>query len=213
MTTLYFVRHGESEANKIARFAGSLDCPLTALGVQQAQLTANHLSRFPLSVVYASDLSRAYATGLAVAEALRIPIIETADLREIDAGLWEGKTYSQLEQEFPDAYGVWKNQIGLAVCPNGESVADLQRRISACVNAIVQRHPNQSVCIATHATPIRVMECLWTDTSLENMHTIPWVSNASITVAEYDNDGQFRLLVRDFHAHLGDLSTVLAKNV
>ena len=213
MTTLYFVRHGESESNKITQFAGSLDCPLTDRGMQQASVTANHLRKYPINMVYASDLSRAFATGQAIASALDIPIIGTKELREIHAGLWEGKTYSQLEEDFPDSYGVWKNQIGLAVCPNGESVSDLQRRISACINAIVKNHPNQAVCIATHATPIRVMECLWTDTPLEDMHTIPWVSNASITVAEYDDLGNFRLLVRDYHEHLGDLSTVLAKNV
>ena len=81
------------------------------------------------------------------------------------------------------------------------------------MQSIVKKHPGEAVCIATHATPIRVLECLWTDTPLEDMHTIPWVSNASITVAEYALDGTARLLVRDFHQHLGVLSTKLAHNV
>lgn len=213
MTTLYFVRHGESEANLIARFAGSLDCPLTQRGREQAEATARHLQKMPLTAVYASDLSRAYDTGLAIADALDIPLYATPSLREIYAGRWEGRTYSQLEAEFPDSYGVWRNQIGLAACPDGESVAELQVRIQTCVEEIAKRHPNEAVCIATHATPIRVMECVWTNTRLADMHTIPWVSNASITVAQYDDCGQAQLLVRDFHDHLGSLSTKLAKNV
>ena len=213
MTTVYFVRHGESQSNLIAQFAGSLDMPLTDRGREQAAITAAHLHRIPLTAVYASDLARAFETGRAVADEQNIPIYGMSALREIFAGKWEGKAYNQLELEFPDSYGVWKNQIGLAVCPEGESVAELQRRVSACVDNIVKTHPNQSVCIATHATPIRVMECLWTDTPLNNMHTIPWVSDASITVARYDETGKGELLVRDYHDHLGNLHTKLAKNV
>lgn len=213
MTTVYFVRHGESESNLITQFAGSLDMPLTEKGREQAELTAAHLQRMPLAAVYASDLCRAYDTGLAIAKKQQIPIQGMRQLREIFAGEWEGKTYAQLEEEYPDSYGVWRNQIGLAVCPGGESVADLQRRVSRCVEALVHRHPGEAICIATHATPIRVMECLWTDTPLKEMHTIPWVSNASITVAEYDTDGKAQLLTRDFHRHLGGLSTKLAHNV
>lgn len=213
MTTLYFVRHGESESNLITQFAGSLDMPLTQRGREQASLTAEHLARMPITAVYSSDLSRAYDTGRAIADKLGVPIYAISQLREIYAGDWEGKCYSELEVAFSDSYSVWRNQIGLAVCPNGESVAELQQRISSCIETIVEKHPNDTVCIATHATPIRVMECIWTDTPLKNMHTIPWVSNASITVAKYDGNGSGQLLVRDYHTHLGELSTKLAKNV
>ena len=213
MTRLYFIRHGESVSNLITQFAGSLDMPLTERGRAQATATADFLKDIPFSCVYASDLGRAYDTGAAVADSHGIPIHPTAQLREIFAGEWEGKTYSQLEEEFADSYGVWRRQIGLAQCPNGESVARLQERIRTCVEEIVRRHPNETVCIATHATPIRVMECVWTQTALENMHTIPWVSNASVTIAEYDENGVGRLVERDLHQHLGDLHTVLAKNV
>lgn len=213
MTTIYFVRHGESESNRITQFAGSLDRPLTDLGREQAVLTAAHLQRYPIKAVYASDLSRAFDTGHAVADALNIPIYAERGFREIFAGRWEGKTYSQLEDEFPDSYGIWRNQIGLAACPDGETVAELQKRVNSAVHAIVEHHPDEAICIATHATPIRVMECLWTDTPLKDMHTIPWVSNASITVAEYDGDGNGRLLVRDYHDHLGAIATKLAHNV
>ena len=213
MTTVYLIRHGESESNLITQFAGSLDMPLTERGREQAARTADYLSSIPITAVYASDLSRAYDTGRAIAEKKHIPIHGMKELREIYAGRWEGKTYSQLEQEYPDSYGVWKSQIGLAVCTDGESVAELQTRIRRCVEALVHNHPNQTICIATHATPIRVMECLWTDTPLERMHTIPWVGNASVTAVEYREDGSVRLLFRDHHDHLGDLATKLAHNV
>lgn len=213
MTKLYFIRHGESVSNLITQFAGSLDMPLTEKGREQAAVTADFLRDVPFTVVYASDLSRAYDTGLAVANMHHIPICGISDLREIFAGDWEGKQYGQLEVEYPESYGVWRRQIGLAECPNGETVAQLQVRIRKCVEEIVRKHPNETIGIATHATPIRVMECVWTNTPLSHMHTIPWVSNASVTVAEYDENGVGRLISRDLHQHLGQLHTVLAKNV
>ena len=212
MTTLYFVRHGESISNLNTQFAGSLDMPLTEKGRDQAKATAQFLKDVPFSAVYASDLQRAYDTGFAIAEMHALPVHATAELREIYAGDWEGKSYAQLDMDYPDSYGVWRRQIGLAQCPNGESVAQLQARISAFVFDVVRQHPDQTVCIATHATPIRVMECIWEKTPLSRMHTIPWVSNASVTVAVYDGDDG-RLLYRDQHEHLGDLHTILAKNV
>lgn len=213
MTKLYFIRHGESVSNLSSQFAGSLDKPLTEKGREQAALTASFLSTVPFTAVYASDLSRAFDTGLAVAQNRHIPIYPTPELREIYAGDWEGRQYSELEEQFADSYGVWRTRIGLAACPNGESVALLQARIRACVDEIVRRHPNETICVATHATPIRVMECVWTNTPLEQMHTIPWVSNASVTVAHYDDNGCGVLTERDLHRHLGDLHTILAKNV
>lgn len=211
-TIVYFVRHGESESNLIHQFAGSLDMPLTARGEEQAVRTAEYLNKVPFSAVYASPLARAYATGETVAQAHGLKPIGERALQEIYAGLWEGKNYSVLEQEFPKSYGTWRTQIGLAQCPEGESVADLQNRVRSSVEKIVANHSGETICIATHATPIRVMECVWTNTPLAQMHTIPWVCNASVTVAEYE-DGVGRLLERDLHAHLGDLRTVLAKNV
>lgn len=213
MTKLYLIRHGESVSNLITQFAGSLDKPLTEKGREQAKVTADFLAAIPFSAVYASDLMRAYDTGLAVAQKCGIPIYGTDQLREIYAGDWEGKSYSMLEEEYADSYGVWRTQIGLAQCPNGENVSQLQARIRAYVEDIVRRHPGETVCIATHATPIRVMECVWTNTPLSQMHTIPWVSNASVTIAHYDEQGVGTLIERDIHQHLGDLHTILAKNV
>jgi len=212
-TRIYFIRHGESESNLIHQFAGSLDMPLTGRGREQAVATADYLGEIPFTAVYTSDLSRAYETGRCITDKKGIPLIPDRRLREIYAGDWEGKTYSDLELKFPDSYGVWRTQIGLTQCPAGESVMQLQQRIKECVDEIVLRHPNQTICVTTHATPIRAMECLWTRTPLTQMHTIPWVGNASVTVVEYYGQEKARLLSRDITDHLGKLRTVLANNV
>lgn len=211
MTRLYFVRHGQSEANLQECFAGHYNAPLTELGHKQAARTAGALKEIPFTAVYASDLARAADTGRAVADLCDLPLHTTNRLREIHAGEWEARPFAELLER--DDYGVWMRQVGVAACPGGESVAQLQQRIRSVVEDIVRAHPGETVCIATHATPIRVMECVWTDTPLEEMHTIPWVGNASVTVAEYDESLQGRLVERDIHEHLRDLFTNTPANV
>ncbi len=211
MTTLYFIRHGQSEANITQRFAGSLDTPLTPLGEQQAEITGECLKDIPFTAVYASDLQRAFCTGEAIAVHHGLEVITCQQLREISAGEWEGKSFDELAYS-PD-FQVWLTTIGLSQATGGESVAQLQERARAAVEDIVRRHPGETVCIATHATPIRVMECIWQEVSLAEMHTIPWVSNASVTVVSYDENGVGRLIERDMDSHLGAMRSALPANV
>ena len=207
MTRIYFIRHGESQAKLEQRFAGSDDAPLTEKGREQAQRTAEFLKDVSFAAVYASNLSRAYETGLATATLHHLPVTPVSTLQEVHAGQWDGRGYEEIRDLYPEDYRVWITQIGLCTTTGGESIADLQHRVKKSVEEIVRRHPGETICIATHATPIRAMEGIWTHTPLERLHTIPWVSNASVTIVEYDEAGEGHLVKRDLHDHLGNLST------
>lgn len=213
MTRIYFIRHGESEANKAGFFAGWFDAPLTERGVKQANLTAEFLQSVAFDAFYASDLSRAYDTGCAVAALRSMPVEASRALREVNAGTWEGRLVEEIAACYPAEYASWKEQVGLYTFPEGESVAGMQQRVREEVEAIARRHPGQTVCVATHATPIRVMEAVWNNLPLEKLDTIPWVANASVTITEYDENGVGRLVERDLHDHLGALSTFVPSTI
>ncbi len=212
MTTVYLIRHGQSTANLTQRFAGFADVSLTELGLRQAQSTAEFLADIPLSVVYSSDLSRAYNTACAVAMPHGLTVQCDPDLREINAGAWEGRRYDDLEEN-DAAYRVWLREIGTAKCTDGESVADLSKRVRNAVETIVARHPNESVCIVSHGTPIRVLTALLTGVTLSALHTVPWVSNASVTVAKFETSEQGEIVSFDLNEHLADLVSKLPTNV
>lgn len=212
MTRLFFVRHGESQANQLQLFAGSGNFVLTERGLAQAQAAAQELSKYKLDAVYASDLQRAYCTGLAIKQKQNCPIYKASGLREISAGLWESSPFDTIVQNYPEMHSIWKNDIGSAVLPQGESVAQLYARVKATVLDIIQQNPEKNICIASHATPIRAMEAVWNSLPCEQMQKFPWVTNASITIVEYDQ-GTWRLILRDYHEHLGALSTALPKNI
>lgn len=213
MTTLLCIRHGQSQANTLQCFAGALNSPLTELGQTQAAVTAEYITtHYSVDAVYASDLDRAFHTGQAVADRAHCPITPDRALREIAAGEWEGVAFDTLANRFAKSYDVWLHNIGEAVCDGGESVAHLQTRVVEAVTRIAREHDGQTVVIATHATPIRALQCYCEARPLSGMKDVPWVSNASVTTFTYQ-DGTLRVTEVNQHQHLGTLASKLPANV
>ncbi len=213
MTKLILIRHGQSEANIKELFAGHSDAPLSELGQQQAKVTAEYIhNTYHVDHVYSSDLQRAYYTGKATADLFGLEVVQTAELREIFGGDWEMMSYSALEESYSEAYGIWKKDVGNSRCIGGESVAELGARIYNSVLEIAKKHEGRTVVIATHATPVRVLECLCCGLSLDEMKNVPWVSNASVTELRY-NDGEWTYIKRGYDEHLRDFKSSLPANV
>ena len=213
MTTLILIRHGESQANRQGIFAGNLNVDLTENGLAQAQKTAEYIVKnYKIDAVYASDLIRAYKTGKTVADLLAIPVIADQCLREIQAGKWEGETFDVIPKKFPADFSLWINDIGNSCCTDGESVKHLGQRILSAVTKIAKENDGKTVAIATHATPIRVLQCLIDGYSFDEMQNIPWVSNCSVTEIRY-NDGTWEFVKIGYDEHLVGMRSTLPTNV
>lgn len=212
-TRLLLIRHGQSEANLQEIYAGHTDAVLTQVGEQQAALTAEYIvTHFDVDAIYASDLKRAYCTAEAVALKSGLKVQSIKELREIFAGKWEGVPFEVLWKEYEKEFDCWVNDIGNSRCTGGESVVELGERVLSVLTQIAEENPGKTIVIATHATPIRVMQCYWSKLPLDAMKDIPWVSNASVTEVVYE-DGRWTLCEIGHDAHLKDLKTVLPDNV
>lgn len=221
MTTLIFVRHGQSVANLEHYFAGNTDIPLTELGHRQAELTAEYLDRYRIDCIYASDLCRAYQTAEHTAARLNQPIVKDAAFREIYAGEWEARPFEELPVLYPESYQTWKTKISRACPDGGERVIDLSNRIWGGVERILRQHKGETVAIFTHATPVRTLAWRWfgydvntaDEATLCEIDALPFCPNASVSVAEYEDDGSCRLLCYGYNEHLCGLSTELPANL
>ena len=120
MTTVIFVRHGQSTANLEHVFAGHTDAPLTELGKKQAQNTANFLKDYPICAIYSSDLMRSMQTAEPTGKLHNLPVIPDRELREIYAGEWEGRSYEELMEKYADSFTIWRTDCGRAH-PEGAS--------------------------------------------------------------------------------------------
>lgn len=210
---LILVRHGESEGNRDRRFLGHTDLPLTERGHLQAEKTAEFLDKYPVDLIYSSDLRRAFQTGEHIASRKGLSIIEDPVMREIYAGEWEGKEVKLLEKEYEKDYSVWKNNIGLSRCTGGESFKELYARIIPELTRIANENQGLSVCITTHATPIRCARLKAFGFPFERACEIGWTANASVTVIDIDEENNFTMIEDNLYLHLGELSTVLPKNI
>lgn len=211
-TKIIMIRHGYSISNDLKFFTGQSDIALTELGREQARLCGEFFKdKKGIDAIYSSDLSRAYDTALEVGKALSLEVIPDENLREIFAGEWEMMPFLEIEAKYPEEYSVWKNDVGRANPVGGESVAAMAQRIEGAVRRIAERHDGGCVVIATHATPIRVICTLSEGFDVADMGRVPWVSNASVSV--FDFDGKFRLIEKNITSHLGELKTDLPRGV
>jgi broad specificity phosphatase PhoE len=152
MIRIILVRHGRTAWNidrgqdptsglsQGPRFRGIIDLPLAPQGVEQAQATARRLAGLPLEAIYCSPLQRAVRTAqiLALPHGLRVQTLP--GLGSMDYGAWAGRSDSEVAQEWPAIYRLWRlDPFGVQI-PGGESTADLRARAVDAVGQILARH-------------------------------------------------------------------------
>ena len=121
----YLVRHGQTDWNRAGKIQGTTDIPLNETGRQQAEQLATVLkerSGYPaetrIDAVYASPLARAFQTAEILAKEEKLPLRRLTGLRERDFGCWEGKSWQQVEAEYPDEFHLWREQPMVGI-PSG----------------------------------------------------------------------------------------------
>ncbi len=208
MTKLILVRHGQSLANAGHRFAGHTDFDLSELGHKQASLLADHLvSHEKISAIYSSDLLRAYHTAIPTAERLSLPVVTDTLLREIYAGKWEGATYTEIGEKYPDDQSIWYDDLSHARPTGGESMPEVYRRIVPRILEICRRHDGETVLLTTHATVVRAFHAYANGFSADGLDSrIRFCGNAAMNFYEIEGDTA-REIRYDVNDHLGELAT------
>ena len=202
MTTILLIRHGQSLANRNGIFVGQLDYPLSDLGKQQAELTADYVAKhYAVDRIYSSDLSRAYHTGKALADRLGLEITVDKRLREMYVGDWEGVSEDELDNSDDEMWRIWRTAVGKVQCPNGENPQDVLNRAAEAVEEILRENEGKTVVLATHASFIRVLQCYYENRPISELQEVPPVSNASLTVIT-DDCGKRSVVSAGIDGHL-----------
>lgn len=215
-TRIILVRHAQGEGNLKGEFHGQYPSDLTPLGITQAECTAEFLKNYKIDAAFASDIPRAYSTAKIIAEKHGIEVIKEEGLREINGGVWEQMKFDNISVEYPEDYAVWKNDLGNCTCPQGESVRHLAQRVRSTIERIVRENAGKTILIGTHATPARVMGCVWKGLDISEIVNLKWVPNASVSIADYDSETlEFSLVEYALCQHLleKNLVTELPKNI
>ncbi|MEU8285662.1 bifunctional RNase H/acid phosphatase [Micromonospora sp. NPDC048905] len=159
-TRLILVRHGETEYTEQRRYSGRGDVPLSAKGRAQALATGARVAALAPSVaaVLSSPLSRCTATAAAITEALDgdVPVRTEDDLIECDFGQWEGRTFTEVREQWPGEMDAWLASPRIAP-PDGESFTHVAERAHRVVTGLVTAYPGETVVVVSHVSPIKLV--------------------------------------------------------
>jgi len=150
-TRIIAVRHGETAWNVDARIQGQLDIQLNETGRWQARRVGQALSGEQLSAIYSSDLERAHETARAIGEAAGIDVVPHPGLRERRFGMFEGKTFDEIQQNWPEHALNWRKRIPEWEPPEGgESLLQLRERVNRTVHDLASRHSGELIAVVAH---------------------------------------------------------------
>ena len=211
---MIFVRHGFSVANAEERFAGHSDFPLDAVGHAQARCVAEYITKNEkhIDAVYSSGLLRTTETVLPTAEALGMPVLFDLGLREIFAGDWEGLKFSEIHERYRESFDTWLHDLANVRCDGGESIEELFARVTSAVCALGEANDGKTLLLATHATPLRVIECFSDGDSYKEIASHKSPPNASIHIYRYEN-GALTPEKKNIVSHLEGMITKLPDSV
>jgi broad specificity phosphatase PhoE len=146
------VRHGRTAWNADGRFQGQTDVPLDETGRAQASGLAALLSELPIARAISSDLSRASETARIVIGTRPIALEFDEDWREMKFGAWEGLTWSEIVQRYPEVDRARATVPKFYTPEGGETFDDVCVRVRRAVDHIARSAaPGERVLVATHA--------------------------------------------------------------
>jgi alpha-ribazole phosphatase len=153
MSSLLLIRHAETDMS--GRFCGHSDPPVNQAGRGQIEALLSRLQEKKIAAVYSSDLARAVTTAAALAAFFSVSCILRPALREIHFGSWEGLSWQEIEARSPTEAAQWLADYPHRAAPQGEMVADFERRALTEIGSIFDCNPRRSVAVVTHAGVMR----------------------------------------------------------
>jgi broad specificity phosphatase PhoE len=155
-TVTLLLRHGQTPMSVQKRYAGRSDPPLTDTGVQQAAAAAKRLASAGFGVIVTSPLLRTVQTAQQVAAVTGAAVVTDDGFRETDFGAWDGLTFTEVRERWPDEVTAWLADPEVAP-PGGESFTDVSARVTAALNRVLAAQAGQTVLIVSHVTPIKTL--------------------------------------------------------
>ncbi|MDA8240473.1 MAG: histidine phosphatase family protein [Nitrospiraceae bacterium] len=198
VTTLFLIRHGETEGSGTKRYKGHMDVALADKGIVQARNAAVFVQEYlkktdrplrpggtaKLEAVYCSDLSRSVKSAEPIASPHGYEPIRVPDLRERNFGIWEDMSFVEIRELYPEEFNAWADNPHQFSPPGGESTLDLRNRVLPSFNRILDSHQGQCVAIVAHGGVNRVLLCHILGVPLENIFRIEQ-DYAAVNIIEF----------------------------
>ena len=202
--TIYIVRHGQTEWNLLGKTQGHGNSDLTPKGIEQAELLADSMTKYPIDYIYSSDLGRAYQTAEIIGNKLNIEVEKTEALREMNFGTWEGRIIKDIIEEDPELYKMWRNEPHLAKIPQGETLSQIKERTDAFIKEINEKYDGKHIVLVTHSLCARIMLLSVLDSDVKNIYRINQ-ANTALNIIELRDYGPVVMKMNDTTHIINDI--------
>ena len=146
-TEILLIRPGSTDLDEQGRITGTLDVPLSDLGLDQAIKLAENVDRFDLQAIYSSPSVAARDTAKEIAKPKKIRVRVVEQLRNIDQGLWQGKEIEELRTTQPKVARQWEEHPETVCPPGGEPLESAMPRIVKLLKKIRKKHKGQTIAV------------------------------------------------------------------
>lgn len=154
--TIYLIRHGEINTSGKKTYIGITDVPLSDNGIFQAKKLKEFFLDKQIDKIYSSDLKRSVKTAAIIVEDRNLSVIQLNELREINMGEWEGKTFSEIRRNDEHIFNYRMENLEDFKPKNGESFRECGKRAVNIFNKITEDDAHNIVIVA-HAGVNRVI--------------------------------------------------------
>jgi alpha-ribazole phosphatase len=185
---LFLVRHGDTDFNTSHRFMGHSDIDLSAAGRQQIQCLRDYLKDEKIDGVYASDLARTVTTAAIIIEGRGIGVIPCPELREMNYGLCEGMTFSEINDKYPDVADQCINFTLSLEFPEGDTFKDFTDRTVSFLKRLKIHKPSDTLLVVSHNGPLKALVCHFLGIDMEHWWQIR-IDTASISIIDITSRG------------------------
>jgi ribonuclease H / adenosylcobalamin/alpha-ribazole phosphatase len=187
-TTLVLVRHGQTPHTAEKRFSGGLRSANPGLsdeGRAQIRATADWLAPIAEGVdaVVSSPVRRTLESAEILAERLGRTVDVEPGFAEMEFGRWDGLTMAEVAERDKSGLEAWLGSLDVAP-PGGESFRDVQARVLAGLDRLLEAHTAKTVVVVSHVTPIKTLVAHAVGAPLDSVLRME-LSPASVTVLSF----------------------------
>ncbi len=194
-TTIYIVRHGESESNvagglPTSHWGKSGGSPLTANGIKQAEALAEKLAHISCDSIYSSGLDRAKDTAEIIAKPHKLSVkVNPLAHERVYGELYSAMTSDERKaiRTIVDNLETEKEKLEYRFSPEGESAYEAVNRLTGFIKELSQKHIGKNVLVAAHGNIMRMFLVVhgWA-----NYHELPHGTIENTGYYVIDSDGE-----------------------
>jgi broad specificity phosphatase PhoE len=159
MKEIILVRHGSIEDKYRRQYIGSTDVPLSAKGFSEAEAIGKYISGIDCDHIFASPMLRVRQTLETALAPEKLDFVEYLEnLREIDFGKWERKTFEEINEEYPGEVHNWTRPANGFCFPDGSNLEEFHNGINDFKKTLLES-PGSRIMVFAHGGVILSLIC------------------------------------------------------